>query len=185
MNLQTKYMLLLVLFIVYVLNNMKTTEKFTSEEMKKYPELLEANCKKTSETYEKLKEMNKKRCKQNGNTQRETINNKSLCYDDTAKEIVSRLDAISNCGLLKRDKKILLKKLKDVKTVSKVEEGPEFINTFYMPLYEPHKSTEYASYTLDKPLGVNNKYANVNEYSDVNFSSDPTFLNRLSKLKDS
>ena len=223
MNFKNIIFIIIVVILVRMFCRNKKKEKFTAAEMKRYPQMLDANCKYSTDMFNKLKKMNKKRCTRNtkGNTQRDTINNKTLCYDDTGKEIVSRLDMISYCDIAKTEKKQkkLLRKLdkknmkkldrtlKTSKTAidkalknkkfktsmsstmmvqkqsdfqgTKPDEGPEFINTFYMQMYDPLKTTGYASYTLDKPLGVNNKYANVGEYSDIGFSSDPAFLYRL------
>ena len=83
---------------------MSRNERFTAGEMKNYPQMLEEQCNRTTDIYNRLRKMNAKRCdpKTKGKTQRDTINNKSLCYDDVGKEIVAKMDAESNCVMSAR-----------------------------------------------------------------------------------
>ena len=92
--------IVIIYFIVYIIYTMMknaSNEKFTVGEMKNYQKMLQTNCIKSTEQMNKLKNMNKKRCIQKGKTQRDTINNKQLCYNDISKEIVATLDSQSNC----------------------------------------------------------------------------------------
>ncbi len=223
--------------------NKQSTEKFTAEEMKKYPQMLQANCVKSREITKKLQNMNANRCDPNfkGKTQRDTINNKRLCYDDIYKEIVSKLDTESNCVMSKKvnqieksttkstpitniniknnsispvikvSKSVSTKSLsagsatsaKDTSTTStrsvsrdqvsknqsqnlKPDEGPEFINQFFIPAYDSKRAMAYSSYTLDVPLGVAHKYRTtgpVSTYDDISRLSDPGYLSQLAGYK--
>jgi hypothetical protein len=102
MNIEIKNIVLIIVILYTTYNlyiNMSKKERFTLNEMKNYPQMLQEQCKRTTDIYDKLKNMNAKRCdpKNKGKTQRDTINNKSLCYDDIGKEIVAKMDAESNC----------------------------------------------------------------------------------------
>lgn len=242
--------------------NKQSNEKFTAEEMKKYPQMLQANCVKSRELTKKLQNMNANRCDPNfkGKTQRDTINNKRLCYDDIYKEIVSKLDTESNCVMSKRvnstesnrfdsdlltntntntklnknaispiikvsklvSKSVSTKSLsagsatsaKDTSTTSakdtstnsnrsifrdkgnqvlktqsqnlKPDEGPEFINQFFIPAYDSKRANAYSSYTLDVPFGVAHKYRTtgpVSTYDDISRLSDPGYLSQLAGYK--
>ena len=228
--------------------NKQSKEKFTAEEMKKYPQMLQANCVKSKELTKKLQKMNANRCDPNfkGKTQRDTINNKRLCYDDIYKEIVSKLDTESNCvmsnrvnstesnrfdsdlltntntklnknaisPIVKVSKSVSTKSLsagstssaKDTSTNSnrsvfrdkgdqvlktqsqnlKPDEGPEFINQFFIPAYDSKRANAYSSYTLDVPFGVAHKYRTtgpVSTYDDISRLSDPGYLYQLAGYK--
>jgi len=89
-------LIIVVIFIYFIFFN-KKREDFTAEEMKKYPEAIKINCEKNKLLLKQLKNMNNLRCKKQGKTDRDTINNKWLCYDDVGKEVVTQLDAESNC----------------------------------------------------------------------------------------
>ena len=66
----------------------------------------------------------------------------------------------------------------------KPDEGPEFINQFFIPTYDSNKAMAYSSYTLDVPLGIAHKYRNVSPtYDDVSRLSEPSFMYQLSKYE--
>jgi hypothetical protein len=244
---------ILVLVILYLLlNNTLVKEKFTSQEMKKYPQMLDTNCTTSTDVYNKLLNRNKERCNLTGKTQRDTINNKRLCYDDIAKEIVSKLDAESNCVMSDLIKKRVVNqqstdptgistgkltqvppkpdpaKLTSIQSVLinpvpsttstpsttsvpstqsvpsvpsttstqsvpsttsthqssnqnlKIDEGPDFINNFFIPSYDTKKSGNYSSINLETPVGTNNKYSATAPYDDVGVSLDSSLLYKLS-----
>jgi hypothetical protein len=196
-----------------------TSEKFTPHEMKNYKKMLKNNCDKATEIRNKVKKMNALRCNplRKGKTERDTINNKRLCYDDIYKEIVAELDTESNCVMHKRlsksDPKIsgktktssksssskpLSKSTKSKSSKSKsdiVDEGPEFINQFYLPTRDTKRAENLASTKFGKSNMLNlesnvflgdvssNKFSAKGSYDNVAFSSDPSFLYQLSKNK--
>jgi hypothetical protein len=115
--------------------------------MKKYSNMLKTNCKKNTKIYKYLNKINKKKCKTPGITNRETINNKKVCYDNIGKEITARLDMESNCiisdivnKLDKKQNKIITKQ-KSNRIQSPVQkdnsslEGPYFINNWNLSTY--------------------------------------------------
>lgn len=280
----------------YILHNI---ENFTTDEMKKYPQMLIEQCIKSKKQLAKLKLMNK-RCNIIGQTNKETLNNRTNCYNDIGKEITTNLDVESNCVMANlinnRSKQInshnnmilydvnskstksddfvkssksnkslqnlstsntdlnkkiipivkpikitssesvkpikLSKFVKPIKITSKSvesskskpvkfvkssefiksmplstklyksrftssektsknqllypQEGPEFINKFYIPTYETPKASTYASIT-SKPMTLDNqdyltsnKYSAQSSYNNINLNSDPGFLYRLS-----
>lgn len=182
-----------------------TFEKFTPQEMKNYKKMLKDNCDKATEIRNKVKKMNNLRCNplRKGKTERDTINNKRLCYDDIYKEIVAELDTESNCVMHKRLFKSEPKisgeitssksssKTSSSKALSKTEsskpksdimdEGPEFINQFYLPTRNTKKAESLAS-TKSGDI-FNNKFSAKGSYDNVAFTSDPAFLYQLSKNK--
>ncbi len=246
-----------------------SNEKFTAEEMKRYPQMLQDSCVKSTEIMKKLQAMNKSRCNLKGNTQRDTINNKRLCYDDINKEIVAKLDAESNCVMSKlinsklkltskstssipskyyKSYKSLLAQNKSVKQVPipsklvvpltksvspvvkvsksvssksvsassakstsigsvsksvsssrdqipktqsqsqnlKPDEGPDFINQFFIPAYDSKRAAAFSSFTLDVPIGTSHKYRAIDQvstYDDASRLSDPGFLYQLAGYK--
>jgi ribulose bisphosphate carboxylase small subunit len=176
-------------------------ENFTHEEMRKYPEALRINCSRSKDMLHKLRSMNKKNCNFKGRTARDTINNKTVCYDDIAKEIVTGLDAESNCVMSeiingrhkskksksksssKKDKIIPInpKKYLNIKPM----EGPDFINTFFVPGYDTKRIDGYASFIVNKPVGSVNKHSATAPYDDVSrISSDPAFLGMMTKYEE-
>ena len=107
--------------------------------------MLKVNCDKNTKLYNSLKRLNKENCIKNGKTQRETINNKTVCYDNIAKEIVTKFDMESNCLLSKKINKKIdkiplmnnnLKPKTNKDTKSTINEGPEFINKWDLPSYD-------------------------------------------------
>ena len=174
--------------------------------------MLKKNCDATSTLYKKLQKINNKRCGAKGKTQRDTINNKRLCWDDIRKEIVTKMDAQSNCVISslvndsknkKKDEllsnydlaqmKFPLRQSDTIATIGNgsLEEGPEFINKYFVGLFDPKNAAGFAEINLDKSgnktdkghkgdKGKPGKYADINSDNDVGFSSDPAFLYRLS-----
>jgi hypothetical protein len=60
-----------------------------------------------------------------------------------------------------------------------LEEGPNFINKSFLNTYNI-KNSSYSNISFDKEIG-SGKYSDVNFISDINFSSDPALLYRMSK----
>jgi len=160
--------------------------------------MLKDNCKKSKEIMLRLQNMNRNRCDPNnkGNTQRDTINNKRLCYDDIHKEIVSKLDAESNCVMSQRIKSVSPSSPVQYKTLGSIssvprnqksfssqnikpDEGPEFINQYFIPTYDSKKASAYSSYNLNSPVAVSHKYPASAPYDDVSRLSDQGFLYQL------
>lgn len=187
-------------------NNSNTSENFTPQEMKLYPQMLKKNCDMTSSLHKKLQKNNNKRCGAKGKTDRDTINNKRLCWDDVRKEIVTGMDAESNCVMaslnankIGSDTRADMAEMKfpsrtatkstpvssyDVnrRSSTNVEidaEGPDFINRHYTGLFDPSKGAGFAEIGAEQK-GKTGKYADINSYTDVGFTSDPAFLYRLS-----
>jgi hypothetical protein len=246
LNLELKNIVIIcfILYTLYKIMNERSNEKFTAKEMKKYPQMLQTNCTKSTEMMKKLQNMNANRCNLKGKTQRDTINNKRLCYDDIHKEIVSTLDAESNCVIATRvnsparsaltpnnaakqipivSKLITSPKTTSVKSVEPVikvsksvgsnksgstasikssskssstssqtksqnlkpDEGPDFINQFFIPAYDSQRAAAYSSYTLDVPIGVAHKYRSTGPtaYDDASRLSDPGFMYQLAGYK--
>ena len=108
-------------------------------------------------------------CVNNNNIQRNTINDKRSCYDFVTREIVTKLDALSNCNEinLNVDKKNYL-----------IREGPDFINENSLETYNNKNSKSYNflnNTQSDYYFSINNSY------SDVSINSDPTYVYLLSK----
>jgi hypothetical protein len=265
LNLEPKNIIIVcfILYILYILMNKSKSksksksEKFTAEEMKKYPQMLQTNCVKSKEIARKLQNINAARCDPNykGRTQRDTINNKRLCYDDIHKEIVASLDAESNCVMAARvnsversaltpqnatkqvpmiSKLIVSPKSSSIKSVEpiikvsksvssgksgsatklgsvasaysvssqtktslrdqisrsqsqnlKPDEGPDYINQFFIPAYDSKRAAAYSSFTLDVPFGVAHKYRSTGptSYDDISRLSDPGFMYQLAGYK--
>jgi hypothetical protein len=177
-----------------------TSEKFTQQEMIAYPAMLKKNCEKTSNLYKKLQKNNFNRCGAGakGKTDRDTINNKRLCWDDIRKEIVTGMDAESNCVMASLNKEpVDMAKLAEMRFPSRLAvkskavsaydlstqgdqfEGPNYINQYFVGLADSTKGAGYAEITGEQK-GKTGKYADINSYSDVGFTSDPAFLYRLS-----
>jgi len=70
---------------------------------------------------------------------------------------------------------------KDNSSNLNIGEGPDFINSFYIPPNQSFKSSSYATIT-NEPIGYINKYSASSPYDNINFSSDPAFIERLSKF---
>lgn len=138
-------------------------ENFTSAEMKNYKNTLKENCDKNTRLYNNLTKLNKERCKKTqGRTERETINNNTICYDDTNKEIVAKLDMESNClmsNMLNNIKEPVLSPV--IKPVNNklISEGPDFINQWDTLAFDNKKTNEYSNINLDNSFVVNNKLA--------------------------
>ena len=214
MNIEIKniVLILVILYTTYNLYiNMSRNERFTAGEMKNYPQMLEEQCNRTTDIYNRLRKMNAKRCdpKTKGKTQRDTINNKSLCYDDVGKEIVAKMDAESNCVMSARiglAKSAMSAKTGSAKSTSVTSvtstksvkpqsqnfrdlEGPDFINMFYMNAFDNKKSSSYATLApFDNNMnvvGTPHRFPASGPYDDIGFSSDPAFLYRLANYKPS
>ena len=205
MNIEIKniVLILVILYATYNLYiNMSQNEKFTAGEMNNYPQMLKEQCNRTTDIYNRLRKMNTKRCdpKIKGKTQRDTINNKSLCYDDIGKEIVAKMDAESNCVMSKRIQSTISARTGSVKSTTSVKdakksqnlrdlEGPDFINMFYMNAFDNKKTSTYATLApFDNSMnvvGTPHRFPASGPYDDIGFSSDPTFLYRLANYKSS
>jgi len=178
-----------------------TSEQFTQKEMNAYPTMLKKNCKKTLNIHKQLQKKNLNRCGAGikGKTDRDTINNKKLCWTDIHREIVSGMDAESNCVMASLNKEpIDMAKLAEMrfpsrsavksKAVSAYDlssdlgdqfEGPNYINLYFVGLSDPTKGAGFSE-IMGEQKGKTGKYANINSYTDVGFTSDPAFLYRLS-----
>ena len=264
----TVILLVLLLVLLYIFYNNKV-ESFTNLEMQNYPAMLKENCRINKKLYRQLRKNNKFRCQNEGNTQRDTINNKTLCYDDTGKEINTRLDMISSCAIANsqelitkdnlpfdtvkmmqerkpmpeskisevlrnkisrknrkvksnnskspkvssrspkvssRSPKVSSRSPKTEKIVSLINksgsketkpqdvfnsrlatynymtnEGPEFINKFYLPSFENNK--HYGSYANinNSVEEQNNMFKADRPYDDVSINSDNSLLYQLNK----
>jgi ribonuclease HI len=94
---------ILIIIIYLIVFSISTKEKFTSDDIKNYKQTFNINCIKNSKLYKKLKKKNDKKCSVNnskGPTEKDTINNRRACYDDIAKEIVTKMDSESYCNML-------------------------------------------------------------------------------------
>jgi hypothetical protein len=132
----TVILLVLLLVLLYIFYNNKV-ESFTNAEMQNYPAMLKENCRINKKLYRQLRRNNKFRCQDEGNTQRDTINNKKLCYDDTGKEINTRLDMISNCAIADRQELITKDKFDEAqKEIDKYKNKP-IANQNYDDKYRP------------------------------------------------
>jgi hypothetical protein len=201
---------IIAIFLLFIILNyivLPTKEKFTTKEMKNYRKMLKDNCSKSKEIKNKVKKMNALRCDplRKGKTERDTINNKRLCYDDIYKEIVAELDTESNCVMHKRlsksnstnsvskskSKSRLSSKTSSSKSLSSksksdiMDEGPEFINQFYLPTRDTKRSENLSNIKFGQNIGdvSSNKFSAKGSYDNVAFSSDPSFLYQLSKNK--
>jgi len=70
-------------------------------------------------------------------------------------------------------------KATSIKATNSLEEGPEFINKYFVSLYQPTKTKGFSE-IQSEAIGLTGKYANINSYNDIGFTSDPSFLYRLS-----
>ena len=193
-----EYELIIVIVIIVLFLYLKSNKEFfTNFEMQFYPESLKINCKKSTEINNQLKHMNKMRCGKKGTTDKDTINNKWVCYDDIGKEIVSGLDAESNCVMSdivnkqaksKSVPKPAQKRFNDPTPINtqnmKPSEGPDFINKFFIPAYDLKKSDGYQPFSTDEQIGSAHKYPAMGPYDDTSLiSSDPNFLKKLADYK--
>lgn len=204
------YLVIIILLVLLIFANKDNKEKFTPDEMREYPDALNANCDRMKNVLYKLREMNKRCNFTKGGTERDTINNRRICYDDIGKEIVANLDTESNCvmsDLINKKYKFEYGNYMPVSSKDKQkgyheinldeynasnssenlkpEEGPEFINTFFIPGVESGKSGELSNFSFeDIPLGTTHKYPASAPYDDVSkISSDPGFLCEMAKYK--
>lgn len=215
------YLIIIILLVLLILTKGKKDKKesFTPDEMIEYPNALNANCDRMKNVLYKLRDMNKRCNFTKGRTERDTINNRRICYDDIGKEIVANLDSESNCVMSdlinkkykfeygnymplkmsisskQNNKKDKRKKHHEIDldnyNMSKLsenlkpEEGPEFINTFFIPGVDSNKSGEFSKISSDNiPIGTSHKYPASAPYDDVSrISSDPGFLCEMAKYK--
>ena len=93
-------------------------------------------------------------------TNKDTINNKIRCSDDINKEITAKLDTESYCVLYDK----LVNKSNNSNNLNnsdnsnnsnnlstqifKTNEGPDFINSFFIPAYDSNKISTYLTYTF-------------------------------------
>lgn len=212
------YLVIIILLVLLIFANKDKKENFTPDEMIEYPDALNTNCNRMKNVLYKLREMNKRCNFTKGGTERDTINNRRICYDDIGKEIVANLDTESNCVMSdlinkkykfeygnymplkvsvssKHDKEDKQKGYHEINldeyNISKSsenlkpEEGPEFINTFFIPGVDSKKSGEFSNFTFDDiPVGTTHNYPASAPYDDVSkISSDPGFLCEMTKYK--
>lgn len=148
----------LIIYFIYHVFLKKFNEKFTLDEMKDYSNMLKINCDKNKKLYNELSIRNQKNCNKKGQTERETINNKSICYDDIGKEIISKFDMESNCIISDIVNKTTMNTNKILadqsstniinKQFTTATEGPEFINQWNTSTFEPQKINKFSDITL-------------------------------------
>lgn len=93
---------IIIIIIYLIIYHILNKENFTSDDIKNYRQTLNINCIKNSKLYKKLKKENDKKCTINnskGSTEKDSINNRRICYDDIAKEIVTKMDSESYCNM--------------------------------------------------------------------------------------
>jgi hypothetical protein len=179
-----KILIIGIILLIGIILKFNMIENFTQNEYNNYSSLLKENCNRNKEILSKIKKLNNYRCNKKGDTTRETINNKTLCYDDIGKEIVTNLDKESYCNMTEYK----LSKNKSKSNKSKSEdlteshgEGPNFINKFYLDSYNSKKlDNDFIFDNTDNKSFYN--YPVSTSYSNVSFSSDPSFLSKISNL---
>ena len=93
---------IIIIIIYLIINFVLIKENFTSDDIKNYRQTLNINCIKNTKLYKKLKKNNDDKCTINnskGYTEKDSINNRRACYDDIAKEIVTKMDSESYCNM--------------------------------------------------------------------------------------
>lgn len=93
---------IIIIIIYLIVYFVLIKENFTSDDIKNYKQTLNINCIKNSKLYKKLKKNNDEKCTINnskGPTEKDSINNRRTCYDDIAKEIVTKMDSESYCNM--------------------------------------------------------------------------------------
>lgn len=173
-----KLLIIGIILLILVIIQFNMIENFTQQEYLNYQNILNENCKRSSEVFNKLKKMNKHKCNKKGDTQKDTINNKSQCYDDTSKEIVAELDTTSYCKMV--DNKT--SKESENNNFEEQTHGPNFINNFFVDSYNSKNLDDFSMFdnTENKPL---HNFPVTSSYSNISFSSDPAFLSRLNNKK--
>lgn len=167
--------------------------------MENYSNLLNENCIRTKNIFNNLENKNKLNCYNSNNlikkkicfsnneckdvytqdTQRNTINNKWTCYNDIGKEIVSKMDADSNCSLYTR---LFKKEISNNKTQNlSYQEGPDFINKFDL---EPANLTNSIPFYFiqDTPQDIDKNLLINKSYSDISINSDPSYLYQMASI---
>ena len=92
--------IIIIIYLIFYFVSIK--ENFTSDDIKNYRQTLNINCIKNSKLYKKLKKENDEKCSINnskGSTKKDSINNRRACYDNIAKEIVTKMDSESYCNM--------------------------------------------------------------------------------------
>ena len=162
----------LIIYIIYIIFLKQTDERFTPDEMKNYSKMLKINCDKNTKLYNELLKQNKEKCNKKGATERETINNNTVCYDNIGKEIISKLDMESNCVMSnlinKIDNKLdqtINNQIINNQTTTKsrlnesINEGPDFINNWDTLTFDTKKAGEYSDINLTNPYIISNSLA--------------------------
>lgn len=150
------YIIFLLCFLTYyILSNI--TENFTQDEMNNYNKTLKDNCAQNTKLYNELQKLNNENCNKQGQTERETINNKSVCYDNIHKEIVTKFDMESNCIISdivsnntnKQNEifanQVLSNNQISTNTSPTINEGPGFINQWTTQSYNMTKTDNYSN----------------------------------------
>ena len=148
--------IIIIIIVVYFifLFIYKQNEKFTQDEMKNYATMLKVNCDDNTKIYNNLIELNKEKCYKKGKTEKDTINNNTVCYDNIGKEIISKFNMESNCAIsnmINKSNIILDNTLseqvitKPIINISSVE-GPEFINVWNTSTYDTKQTDKYFIY---------------------------------------
>lgn len=161
--------------------------------MKNYSKMLQSNCDENTKSLKYLRKLNKEKCNVPGNTHRETLSNRSLCYDNIGKEIISRLDMESNCvmyNLINKLDKTQDKVINNQKRESSVNksidksidksirnqsrstqdlvdktslEGPNFINQWDKSTYDTKKAGGYSDISLSSPYIMSNSLSQISK----------------------
>lgn len=153
----------LIIYIIYIIFLRQINEKFTTDEMKNYPQMLKINCDNNTKSFNELQKLNKEKCNKRGKTERETINNNTVCYDNIGKEIISKLDMESNCVMSNLINKIDNKLDQTITNqINKlINEGPEFINNWGTLTFDSKKVGNYSDINLIKPFIANNNLSPI------------------------
>lgn len=174
----TIFFLVAIIIIIIVIYFWKSSEYFTTDEMNRYQEAVNINCDNNTKLHKYLQDTNAKQCLAKGKTDRDTINNKSNCYDDIGKEIVTGLDEESYCKLAKTiSAKVGSNKILPIKS-----------DDLTMDQIHPVESREQEKYAqVDfSNNNIQNNFTAKNDYSDINpISTDADFLKELAKVKTS
>lgn len=173
-----KIIMLIVIFIIIIcIYYWSSNENFTANEMSQYNDAMKINYDNNTKINKQLQEINNKRCNDKGKTNRDTINNKTLCYDDTEKEIVSGLDAESYYKMAKNIPNTNIKSKMTPNVVDDFKEGPDFINTFAIQPSIDNDQNQFAHANFDI---FKDEITLPQNYSDVSkLSSDINFLKEL------
>ena len=92
-----KILLLIVIIIIIIYYNYRQKEYFTDNEIKNYNTDLLNNCVKSKDLLKQLIKNQKLVCNSNNINNKENINLKTLCYNDTSRLIFNEIDINNTC----------------------------------------------------------------------------------------